>query len=70
MKVTKTSILNGQPFTMELNITPEELYLINQGRLVSAVAAHLSLPEREFLISGITPEEWENEFGHLDEEED
>ena len=69
LEVTKKSILSGKTNTMTLDITQEHLDKYEQvgGLLVQAVFPNLSAGEREFLISGITPEEWNNTFG---EEED
>jgi len=43
---------------MNLNVTEEQLIRQKQGELVQDVFPELSADEREFLISGITPEEW------------
>lgn len=46
---------------MEINVDPEKYVAWNEGRLpglVQDVFPELSADEREFLLSGITPEEW------------
>lgn len=65
LEVTKKSILSGKTNTMTLDITQEHLDKYEQvgGLLIQAVFPNLSAGEREFLISGITPEEWNNTFG-------
>lgn len=65
LEVTKKSILSGKTNTMTLDITQEHLDMYEQvgGLLVQAAFPNLSKEEREFLISGITPEEWNNAFG-------
>jgi hypothetical protein len=59
MQITKTSILTGIEHTREIDITEDQLnrITINQEH-VQHVVPHLSADDREFLISGITAEEW------------
>tara|TARA_R110002073_G_scaffold65898_1_gene164261 strand:+ start:701 stop:934 length:234 start_codon:yes stop_codon:yes gene_type:complete len=65
LEVTKKSIISGKINTMELDINQEDLDRYEQlgGLLVQAVFPQLSSSEREFLISGITPQEWNDTFG-------
>jgi len=71
LEVTKKSILSGKTNTMTLDITQEHLDKYEQvgGLLVQAVFPNLSAGEREFLISGITPEEWNKTFGEEDDDD-
>jgi len=70
LEVTRKSILSGKTNTMSLDITQETLDNYEQvgGMLAQAVFPNLNKEEREFLISGITPDEWNNTFG--DDEDD
>ena len=70
IKVTKKSIVSGKSNTMELDITQENLDMYEDigGRLVQDIFPNLDKGEREFLISGITPQEWEETFGDADDE--
>ena len=70
LEVTRKSILSGKTNTMSLDITQETLDNYEQvgGMLVQAIFPNLNKEEREFLISGITPDEWNNTFG--DDEDD
>jgi len=67
MEVTKRSQLTGKLTTLDLDITDEQLDRVECRRETSTpiqkIVPHLSASEREFLISGISPEEWINEFG-------
>ena len=71
LEVTRKSILSGNTNTMALDISQEHLDMYEQvgGLLVQAVFPNLSKEEREFLISGITPQEWNETFG-VDEDEE
>lgn len=70
MKITKTSILTGNLNSMEIDITQEELDRINARRnsleLIQNIVPQMPMVEREFLISGITPEESIWAFGESD----
>ena len=45
---------------MELNVTQAQIDDWQGGELIQNVMPHLSDEEREFLISGMTPAEWNN----------
>ena len=72
LEVTKKSIISGKTNTMELDITQEDLDRYEQvsGLLVQAVFPQLSSSEREFLISGITPTEWNDTCGGEENDDD
>lgn len=63
VRITKKSILTGKFNTMELDVSKDQLNRYESGELVQNVFPELSADEREFLISGITPEEWNKAFG-------
>jgi len=63
MQIIKTSFVSGKVNTMEIDVTPEQIALWQNGTLIQRAMPHLSVNEREFLQSGITPEEWEEVFG-------
>ena len=64
MQVTKQSTISGEFHTMDLDITPEQLSRYENGtELIQNIFPNLSPDEREFLISGITPTEWDTVFG-------
>ena len=62
MIVQRRSIISGQVNTMNIDCTEEQLNRHKMGELVQDVFPNLSVEEREFLISGVTPEEWDNTF--------
>ncbi len=65
MLITKTSVITGKENTMNLPITQEQLQQWQLGGLVQDVFPDLDVNQREFLISGSTPEEWEETFGEF-----
>lgn len=69
MRITRRSAFSGQLHTLDLPVTGEQLCRIDDGELIQAVLSHLSPEQREFLISGVTPEEWVAMFGTGEEDE-
>ena len=71
LDVTRKSILSGKTNTMSLDITQETLDIYEQvhGGLAQAIFPNLNKEEREFLISGITPDEWNKYIGDYNDEE-
>jgi hypothetical protein len=64
VKITKASKMTGKEHTREIDISPSQLATWKAGAFIQDVAPHLSADDREFLISGTTPEEWAAEFGN------
>ena len=63
MQITKQSRISGKISTMDLDITSEQLDRIEAKiELIQNIVPHLSSDEREFLITGITPQEWDKLF--------
>jgi hypothetical protein len=64
MKITRTSPISGKVNTMEINVTEEEIQKYYDGAgLIQELLPNVSPDEREFIKSGITPDEYENLFG-------
>lgn len=59
MQITRTSMLTGKTNTLDLPVTVEQLAEYEAGAFLQDVFRHLPPPEREFIKSGITPEEWQ-----------
>ncbi len=66
MLVSRTSRISGKVHTLELDITSEQLDRIENRfgskELIQDIVPHLSIDEREFLMTGITSEEWNKMF--------
>tara|TARA_R110000796_G_scaffold1199_2_gene4741 strand:- start:767 stop:925 length:159 start_codon:yes stop_codon:yes gene_type:complete len=52
---------------MLLDITYEQYDAWREGKLIQEAMPNLSVEEREFLMTGITAEEWEGMCGDEDE---
>ena len=63
MLITRKSLISGNINTMSLPITEEQYTAWEQGTLVQVAMPHLTPDEREFVMTGITPEEWAETFG-------
>lgn len=67
MKITKRSPFTGEWNTMELPITRTQVQRWEEGMYAQDAFPSLTAEEREFLITGITPEEWDKHIGDEDE---
>jgi len=56
-------MLTGKIHEREIDVTPEQLQKWHDGMLIQDAMPHLSDDDREYLISGATPEEWDQFFG-------
>lgn len=63
MKITRTSMFTGITRTLDLPITEEQLARWNGGELIQNAMPELSADQREFVMTGVTAEEWDAEFG-------
>lgn len=63
MLITRTSMLTGVTRTMSLDVTEEQFYAYQNGALIQNAFPHLSADDREFILSGITPDEWDTMVG-------
>ena len=63
MVISKKSPVTGKMNTMDLNVTHDQLLSWQRGRHIQNVMPQLTPDEREFLISGCTPEDWKELFG-------
>lgn len=63
MLIKMNSMLTGKIHEREIDVTPEQLKKWKDGMLIQDAMPHLSAEDREYLISGATPEEWNKFFG-------
>jgi len=72
MEITRKSSYSGITRTLDLNITQEQLDNFNKGMHIQRAFPHLPADQREFILTGITGEEWDCLFPpeEMDEEGD
>ena len=64
MLIIRKSPFTGSLNTMEIPVTQEELNsYFNNNNNIQDVFPHLSPSQREFIKTGITDKEWEDQFG-------
>jgi len=62
MKITRVSSFTGIERTWDIPVSQEQLDRWENGELVQNAMPELTEDEREFIMTGATPEEWENVF--------
>lgn len=62
MKITRTSPVSGVTRTLDIPVTQAQLDSWSAGKLIQDAMPNLSADDREFIMTGITPEEWEAMF--------
>lgn len=61
MLITKTSQYSGQTRTLEIPISEQEYQNLLAGKgHIQEICPHLSPSEREFLMTGMTDDEWDS----------
>lgn len=65
MLISKISTIDGSENVMDLDVTEEQLQeLMSPGRrMIQDIFPDLSAEEREFLLTGVTPDQWRATFG-------
>ena len=69
MKITRTSMFTGIERTLDLPITEAQLSEWEAGTLIQKAMPELSADEREFVMTGVTAQEWATEFGDEDSDQ-
>jgi len=66
MLITRTSQWSGKTHTLDLDVTQEQMERfenrIANKEYVQTIFPHLSKAEREFILTGVTDEEWDTAF--------
>jgi hypothetical protein len=70
MLITRKSAFTNNVHTMDINVTQEQLSAWESGTLIQNAMPHISADEREFIMTGITPQEWEDAFGGSEDEDE
>lgn len=64
MKIVRRSPFSGTVNTREIDVTPEQIDAWQAGALIQVAMPNLTAEDREFMMTGITPEEWTETFGN------
>lgn len=68
MQVTRRSPRTGELNTRDIPITDEQMTRWQMGTMIQDAMPNVSAEDREFLMSGFTPEDWATLFPPEDEE--
>lgn len=60
MQITRKSILSGIVRTLDIPVTEEHMQAWRGGELIQDAMPHLTADEREFIMTGVTREEWDD----------
>lgn len=63
MLINRRSVISGRINSRDIPCTQEQLDSWRNGTLIQDAMPNVPPEDREFLISGITPEEWKQSFG-------
>lgn len=61
--ISRTSPFNGQTVKMNIPVTQKQIDDWKGGTLIQNAMPNLTPDEREFMMTGITPSEWDELFG-------
>ena len=62
MLITKFSPHSMRDNSREIDVSQSQLDAWQAGELIQNVMPHLSADDREFLMTGLTPQDWEEMF--------
>ena len=63
MKFPRLSPISGKINVMDLDVTKDQFVAWEKGALIQDAFPNLTPDEREFIKTGITPDEWDAMFG-------
>lgn len=70
MRITRVSDWSGIERTMDLDVTAEQMSAYANGELVQRAFPQLSDDDREFILTGMTHDEWEEMIVEMEASED
>lgn len=63
MKIIRTSRVSAETNVMEIDVTREQIAQWEGGMLIQDAMPNITSDEREFIMTGITPQEWDSIMG-------
>lgn len=67
MRITKTSMISGVTRTLDVPVTEQQIEAWRSGLFIQDAMPGLSEAQREFLMTGITHDEWAKFCEDIDE---
>jgi len=67
MQITKQCMLTGDTNTMDIPVTQDQLDDWTNGMLIQEAMPNLTAEDREFIMTGTTPEVWTKNFSEVEE---
>ncbi len=61
--ITKRSLVSGLIRTLDIPVTEDQIDAWERGSPIQVAMPNLSNAEREFILTGITDDEWDETFG-------
>ncbi len=63
MKIKRKSPLTGEVNVRDIDVTDEEYLAWESGKMIQDAMPRATADDREFILSGYTPEDWKEIFG-------
>lgn len=63
MIIERQSMLTQTVSARDIDVTADQLRSWRDGTLIQVAMPNLTPEDREFIMNGITPEEWDDTFG-------
>ena len=67
MQITRTSPVSGITRSLEIPCTEEQMVAYKSGALIQVAFPNLTADQREFILTGITKDEWDELFEETDD---
>ena len=67
MLITRKSMLSGIERTIEIPVTKEQIDKWESGALAQEAFPNITPTQREFIMTGVTDDEWDNAFPDEDD---
>lgn len=68
MRITRKSVFTGKTRTVEIPVTVEQMAAFERGELIQRAMPNLTDDQREFILNGVTAEEWDEFMGAEEDE--
>ena len=63
MTITRVSPFSNKKTTLEIDVTARQIASWEKGEMIQDAMPNLTVAEREFIKTGVTPDEWDEIFG-------